>query len=49
MNFFTMAQEEPFHFNVEKKFSLKLKPMFEEDEGPEDIRATVHFYIMSHK
>lgn len=46
MNFFELARNE-FGFNVEKQFSQKLKPMFEVDEGPEDIRATVHFYILT--
>jgi len=47
MNFFTEAAQDPFKFQVKKLFSLKLQPMFEEDFGPEDVRATVHFYQLS--
>eukprot|EP01118_Nematostelium_gracile_P001934 TRINITY_DN11999_c0_g1_i1.p1 TRINITY_DN11999_c0_g1~~TRINITY_DN11999_c0_g1_i1.p1 ORF type:complete len:272 (-),score=54.53 TRINITY_DN11999_c0_g1_i1:57-836(-) len=36
-----------FGLKCEKIFSKKIKPMFEVDEGPEDIRATVHFYILT--
>ncbi len=46
LNFFKLAQQEPFHFRVTKLFSEMMKPMFEVDEGSEEIRATVHFCVM---
>jgi nicotinamide N-methyltransferase len=46
LHFFKIAQEEPFHFRVTKHFSKMMTPMFEQDDGPEDIRSTVHFYTL---
>jgi len=43
--FFQQALDS-FGFKTKKLFSKKIKPMFEGDEGPEDIRATVHMVIM---
>jgi hypothetical protein len=45
--FFELAQQEPFNMKVEKVGEVKMTPMFEKDEGPAEIRATVHFYILS--
>jgi len=46
MEFFRAAQEAPFTFKVTKLFEEKLALMFPEDPGPEDVRATVHFYVL---
>lgn len=45
LRFFELAEKE-FHFKVTKKFDLLMKPMFEKDFGPEEVRATVHFYVL---
>ncbi|EFA75928.1 putative methyltransferase [Heterostelium album PN500] len=49
MNFFKIAQEEPFNFIAEKFKELKMKPMFAEDLGSEEVRKTVHFYTLKKK
>ncbi|TPX30211.1 hypothetical protein SmJEL517_g06176 [Synchytrium microbalum] len=46
MAFFELAQADPFNFKVEKMFEERLKPMFEVDRGPAEIRATVHVYAL---
>lgn len=44
-NFFTIAQEK-FNFVVEKMFDTKMKVMFEEDPGSEEVRSTIHAYSL---
>ncbi|PRP85855.1 hypothetical protein PROFUN_06129 [Planoprotostelium fungivorum] len=45
LNFFTVAREE-FSFECNLERSMRMKAMFPEDPGPEDVRATVHYYIL---
>jgi hypothetical protein len=45
LNFFTLAQKGTSPFKVLKLFSEIHSPMFE-DFGSEEIRATVHFYVL---
>jgi len=47
MNFFELAKETPFNFTVTKVLSKRMTPMFEQDFGPEEVRGTVHFYLMT--
>eukprot|EP00033_Pygsuia_biforma_P001327 GCRY01001502.1.p1 GENE.GCRY01001502.1~~GCRY01001502.1.p1 ORF type:complete len:246 (+),score=51.98 GCRY01001502.1:78-815(+) len=47
MNFFTLAQEEPFNFKVRLIRSVKTEPMFENDPGDKDVRSTIHFYTLT--
>eukprot|EP01112_Ceratiomyxa_fruticulosa_P023770 TRINITY_DN9259_c0_g1_i1.p1 TRINITY_DN9259_c0_g1~~TRINITY_DN9259_c0_g1_i1.p1 ORF type:complete len:280 (-),score=79.60 TRINITY_DN9259_c0_g1_i1:22-807(-) len=42
LEFFETAPKYGFH--SEKLFDKLVKPMFEKDFGPEEVRATVHFY-----
>lgn len=44
-NFFNIAQEQ-FNFKVEKMFDTKMKVMFEEDPGSEEVRSTIHAYSL---
>lgn len=47
MQFFQLAKEAPFGFNVEHLFTRRFQPMFEADPGPEEVRAAVHLYRMT--
>lgn len=47
-NFFNLAKEAPYHFEVEKVLETKMKPMFENDPGCEEIRSTVLMFSLRH-
>ncbi|EGC31708.1 hypothetical protein DICPUDRAFT_156398 [Dictyostelium purpureum] len=47
--FFELASQEPFNFTSEKFNERKMHAMFEDDLGPEEVRATVHFYLLKRK
>lgn len=38
------AKHLPFNFHVRKIMEQRLQPMFSQDEGPAEVRATVHGY-----
>eukprot|EP00276_Gloeochaete_wittrockiana_P002458 CAMPEP_0184674378 /NCGR_PEP_ID=MMETSP0308-20130426/87203_1 /TAXON_ID=38269 /ORGANISM="Gloeochaete witrockiana, Strain SAG 46.84" /LENGTH=264 /DNA_ID=CAMNT_0027121971 /DNA_START=1622 /DNA_END=2416 /DNA_ORIENTATION=+ len=44
LHFFTLAEEAGF--KVTKFFEVRMKPMFENDVGPAEVRAVVHMYSM---
>lgn len=46
LNFFTLAETE-YGLAVERLFSKLMTPMFEKDFGPEEVRSTVHFCILT--
>ncbi|KCV70173.1 hypothetical protein H696_03632 [Fonticula alba] len=48
LNFFNLAKEAPYHFEVEKVLETKMKPMFENDPGCEEIRSTVLMFSLRH-
>ncbi|KYR00464.1 putative methyltransferase [Tieghemostelium lacteum] len=48
LEFFTIAEEE-YNFKSEKFNEKKMKAMFEEDLGPEEVRSTVHYYTLKWK
>lgn len=49
MNFFELAQKEPFHFKVNCLFidETNYQPMFPNDIGDPKVRSQVHFYTLS--
>jgi len=47
MKFFADAAKGPFNFEVKHLFDKKMGPMFERDEGPEEIRSIVHVYVLT--
>ncbi|KAJ3222955.1 nicotinamide n-methyltransferase [Clydaea vesicula] len=47
LNFFNLAQKEPFNFHVEHLFDTKMNAMFPEDPGDLEIRETVKLYRMT--
>lgn len=46
MKFFSDATKEPFQFQVQHLFDKKMGPMFERDFGSEEVRSTVHVYVL---
>ena len=49
LDFFRLAEKPPFLFKSTKHFDRRMTPMFEVDEGPEEIRSTVHYYTIQRK
>lgn len=47
LEFFEIAREPQFGFHSEKISEKMMRPMWDQDEGPAEIRGMVHMYILT--
>lgn len=52
LQFFELAQQEPFHFQVQQLFSKQMTPQWPDDDfiygsNSISIRSTIYFYELS--